>query len=76
LSKDEHERRSKIRSQTSKGESSVASNGANGGGSCSGGGGGKRARTIFTAEQLEKMEREFHKQVLISPAFYGQFLYK
>ena len=25
-------------------------------------GGGKRARTIFTTEQLEKMEREFHKQ--------------
>lgn len=24
--------------------------------------GGKRARTIFTTEQLEKMEREFHKQ--------------
>ena len=31
----------------------------------SGGGGGsscKRARTIFTADQLEKMEQEFHKQ--------------
>ena len=25
-------------------------------------GGNKRARTIFTAEQLERMEREFHKQ--------------
>ena len=25
-------------------------------------GGGKRARTIFTTEQLERMEREFHKQ--------------
>ena len=24
--------------------------------------GGKRARTIFTTEQLERMEREFHKQ--------------
>ena len=24
--------------------------------------GSKRARTIFTAEQLEQMEREFHKQ--------------
>merc|ERR1712111_287202 len=26
------------------------------------GGGSKRARTIFTGEQLEKMEQEFHKQ--------------
>jgi hypothetical protein len=26
------------------------------------GSGGKRARTIFTTEQLERMEREFHKQ--------------
>ncbi len=25
-------------------------------------GGNKRARTIFTSDQLEKMEREFHKQ--------------
>ena len=25
-------------------------------------GGNKRARTIFTAEQLDKMEQEFHKQ--------------
>ena len=30
--------------------------------SSTGGGGGKRARTIFTTEQLERMEREFHKQ--------------
>ena len=44
----------KNRHQSSKLEPS----GGNGGG----GGGGKRARTIFTADQLERMEREFHKQ--------------
>ena len=44
----------KSRHQSSKLEPS----GGNGGG----GGGGKRARTIFTADQLERMEREFHKQ--------------
>ena len=39
----------------------------------SGGGGSscKRARTIFTADQLEKMEQEFHKQqyVVLSTAY-------
>ena len=41
-------------------------------------GGGKRARTIFTTEQLERMEREFHKQQVMlnfnSP--YDSFVHK
>eukprot|EP00093_Oithona_nana_P004071 04071.XXX_125462_126080_1 [CDS] Oithona nana genome sequencing. len=54
-----------LKARTKHGLSSSIPNHSNftgGGNAGSGTGGGKRARTIFTTEQLERMEREFHKQ--------------